>query len=180
MNATKSLLEGGKGLGNLDIIVNKKTIDGVALIQLETAIGAAIQCFKNSCAINVPRTRFLPVKSTNELLLVQSNLYTCVNGILTMNPARPFVEAPEIKLGEHMKKVGEYSRHLPVLPNLLELVSLTVCGDVSFGKAVTLKGTVIIVAPHGTRVHIPDNKELENVVVIGSSDDGKFTVVPHN
>ena len=43
-----------------DIIVNKKVADGVPVIQLETAIGAAIQCFKNSCAIEVPRTRFLP------------------------------------------------------------------------------------------------------------------------
>lgn len=46
----------------LDIIVNPKVADdGTAVIQLETAVGAAIKHFKNAHGINVPRSRFLPV-----------------------------------------------------------------------------------------------------------------------
>lgn len=46
----------------LDIIVNNKVADdGTPVIQLETAIGAAVKHFKNAHGINVPRSRFLPV-----------------------------------------------------------------------------------------------------------------------
>lgn len=46
----------------LDIIVNPKVADdGTPVIQLETAVGAAIKHFKNAHGINVPRSRFLPV-----------------------------------------------------------------------------------------------------------------------
>lgn len=49
---------------NLEIIVNNKVTDsGQAVIQLETAIGAAIKHFPNAIGVNVPRSRFLPVKS---------------------------------------------------------------------------------------------------------------------
>lgn len=46
----------------LDIIVNPKVADdGTAVVQLETAVGAAIKHFKNAHGVNVPRSRFLPV-----------------------------------------------------------------------------------------------------------------------
>lgn len=61
---------------NLEIIVNNKVTDkGQAIIQLETAIGAAIKHFDSAIGINVPRSRFLPVKSTGDLLLVKSKLF---------------------------------------------------------------------------------------------------------
>lgn len=52
--------------------------DGTPVIQLETAVGAAIKHFKNAHGINVPRSRFLPVKSCSDLLLITSDLYRCV------------------------------------------------------------------------------------------------------
>ena len=70
---------------NLEIIVNNKVTDsGEAVIQLETAIGAAIKHFKNAAGINVPRSRFLPVKSCSDLLLIKSGLYNLEHGVLTM------------------------------------------------------------------------------------------------
>ena len=45
---------------------------------------------------------------------------------------------------------------------------MTICGDVNFGRNVTLRGTVIIVANHGSRIDIPDNSVLENKVVSGN------------
>jgi UTP--glucose-1-phosphate uridylyltransferase len=92
---------------DLEIIVNNKTTDsGEKVIQLETAVGAAIKHFKNAHGINVPRTRFLPVKSTSDLFLVTSNLYSLVHGQLVVNPQRMFNNVPLIKLGEDFKKVN--------------------------------------------------------------------------
>ncbi len=53
-------------------------------------------------------------------------------------------------------------------PNILELDHLTVTGDVSFGREVELKGTVIIVANHGSRIDIPSGSVLDNKVVSGN------------
>jgi UTP--glucose-1-phosphate uridylyltransferase len=75
----------------LDIIVNNKVAEnGEAVIQLETAAGAAIQHFRNAHGVNVPRSRFLPVKSCSDLLLVTSDLYQLEHGRLVMNEARMF------------------------------------------------------------------------------------------
>ena len=56
--------------------------------------------------LNVPRSRFLPVKKTDDLLLVMSNLYTLQNGLLSMSPLRMFETTPLVKLGpNHFSKV---------------------------------------------------------------------------
>lgn len=57
--------------------------------------------------INVPRSRFLPVKKTSDLLLVMSNLYSLKNGSLVMSPQRMFPTTPLVKLGDnHFSKVS--------------------------------------------------------------------------
>ncbi|CAJ0845562.1 4521_t:CDS:2, partial [Entrophospora sp. SA101] len=125
---------------DLDVIYNSKTLEsGEKVIQLETAVGAAIKHFKNAHGINVPRSRFLPVKSTSDLFLVTSDLYSLHHGELVMNPKRLFQTVPLVKLG-----------------------------DVTFGSGVQLKGTVIIVANHGARIDIPSQAVLENKVVSGN------------
>ena len=79
---------------------------GVNVIQLETASGAAIQSFEGAQGINVPRRRFLPVKTTSDLLLVMSNLFTLNRGNLVMNPQRSFPSVPLVKLGTSFTKVS--------------------------------------------------------------------------
>lgn len=49
--------------------------------------------------LNVPRSRFLPVKKTDDLLLVMSNLYRLQQGTLIMSPLRMFETTPLVKLG---------------------------------------------------------------------------------
>lgn len=78
---------------------------GLNVIQLETAVGAAIKCFENALGINVPRSRFLPVKTTSDLLLVMSNLYSLEAGSLTMSEKREFPTTPHVKLGSSFTKV---------------------------------------------------------------------------
>lgn len=48
------------------------------------------------------------------------------------------------------------------IPHILEADHITINGDVVFGKNVTLRGTVIIVANEGNRIQIPDGSILEN------------------
>lgn len=95
---------------NMEIIVNNKTLDnGLRVIQLETAVGAAMKCFDGAIGINVPRSRFLPVKKTSDLLLVMSNLYSLRGGSLVMSPQRMFPTTPLVKLGDnHFSKVKQF------------------------------------------------------------------------
>jgi len=84
-----------------------------------------------------------------------------------MNPKRAFTSVPLVKLGDEFKKVSDFLRRFQNTPDLLELDHLTVSGDVTFGADVVLKGTVIIVANHGSRIDIPSGSNLENKVITG-------------
>eukprot|EP00735_Rhodelphis_limneticus_P000658 TRINITY_DN11178_c0_g1::TRINITY_DN11178_c0_g1_i1::g.6509::m.6509 TRINITY_DN11178_c0_g1::TRINITY_DN11178_c0_g1_i1::g.6509 ORF type:complete len:497 (-),score=140.64,sp/Q54YZ0/UGPA2_DICDI/57.06/0.0,UDPGP/PF01704.13/4.9e-176,DUF4301/PF14134.1/3.8e+02,DUF4301/PF14134.1/0.11,DltD_C/PF04914.7/0.15 TRINITY_DN11178_c0_g1_i1:108-1598(-) len=152
-----------------DIIVNQKEVNGYKVIQLETACGAAIEYFNNAMGVNVPRSRFLPVKSCSDLFLVQSDLYALKSGTLTVNPKRQFDSIPLVQLGDHFRKVSDYMSRIPYgAPSIIDLDHLTVSGDVVFGKGVQLRGTVIIVCNPGHHITIPDGAILENKVVTGN------------
>ncbi|KAL7404105.1 hypothetical protein ABVT39_009792 [Epinephelus coioides] len=158
-----------KNAMDLEIIVNPKTLDGgLNVIQLETAVGAAIKSFNNAMGVNVPRSRFLPVKTSSDLLLVMSNLYSLDAGSLTMSKKREFPTTPHVKLGSSFTKVQDFLTRFESIPDMLELDHLTVSGDVTFGKNVCLKGTVIIIANHGDRIDIPAGAMLENKIVSGN------------
>jgi len=158
-----------KNAMDLEIIVNPKTLEGgLNVIQLETAVGAAIKSFDNALGVNVPRSRFLPVKTSSDLLLVMSNLYSLDNGSLTMSKEREFPSTPHVKLGSSFTKVQQFLARFENIPDMLELDHLTVSGDVTFGKNVSLKGTVIIIANHGDRIDIPAGAMLENKIVSGN------------
>jgi hypothetical protein len=63
---------------SLDVTVHERLVSGSKTIQLETFAGGAMSCFNPNkiMACVVPRSRYLPVKSTSDLFLVQSNLYS--------------------------------------------------------------------------------------------------------
>lgn len=157
----------------LEIIPNAKSISvgkgesDVGVLQLETAVGAAIRHFKGAHGVNVPRRRFLPVKTCSDLMLVKSDLYSLAHGALEVSPGR-FGPAPLIKLGSHFKKVSDFQKRVPYIPKIVELDHLTVTGNVSLGKGVVLKGTVIIVCSDGQKIDIPNGSILENVVITGN------------
>jgi len=154
---------------HMEIIVNPKTLDnGLNVIQLETASGAAIKSFEGAIGVNVPRRRFLPVKTTSDLLIIMSNLYSLRTGYLEMNPMRSFPSVPLVKLGTSFKKVKDFLSRFSSIPDMLELDHLTVSGDVTFGNGITIKGTVIIIANHGERIDIPPGAILENKIVSGN------------
>ncbi|KAH6799360.1 UDP-glucose pyrophosphorylase 2 [Perilla frutescens var. frutescens] len=154
----------------MEIIPNPKEVDGIKVLQLETAAGAAIRFFDHAIGVNVPRSRFLPVKASSDLLLVQSDLYTLKDGYVTRNPARANPANPSIDLGPEFKKVADFLRRFKSIPSIIELDSLKVTGDVWFGAGITLKGKVTIAAKPGVKLEIPDGKVIANKDINGPED----------
>merc|ERR1719198_1721745 len=80
LEALKKAMSKFGGKLPLPVIKNGKTVDprdkkSTKVLQLETAMGAAIECFDGAQAILIPRTRFAPVKTTNDLLALASDAY---------------------------------------------------------------------------------------------------------
>ncbi|KAH3680468.1 hypothetical protein WICMUC_000308 [Wickerhamomyces mucosus] len=176
LKAIKRLIE-SNGIES-EIIPNAKSITNklgqeVNVLQLETAVGAAIRHFENAHGVVVPRSRFLPVKTCSDLLIVKSDLFYLEHGALRLDPSR-FGANPLIKLGSHFKKVSNFNQRIPHIPKILELDHLTITGNVNLGKGVVLKGTVIIVCQDGQRIDIPNGSVLENVVITGN-----LTILEH-
>ncbi len=153
-----------QGRLDLEVIVNRKQVRGIPVVQLETAVGSALECFPGSVGLTVSRDRFLPVKKIDDLLLIQSDLFVDKNGMLGRNPARTLPGLPSIRMGETFSSMHDYTERVPVIPRMLELQSLEIQGDVRFEGEVTLKGEVRLIALHQPLV-IPKGAVLENHIV---------------
>jgi len=166
LSAIKRLMESSSM--HMEIIENKKSMGGVSVIQLEQAVGAAIKNFTGAIGVNVPRSRFLPVKLSQDLMLVMSDLFRMTAGTLSLSKARVFRTLPLVKLGPNFKKVDDFLSRFTTIPQIVDLDHLTVSGDVTFGRGVVLKGTVIIIANEGETINIPPCALLENKIVTGN------------
>ena len=132
----------------LPLIRNVKTVDprdpdSPEVFQIETAMGAAIEVFDGAQAICVPRSRFLPVKTTNELLLVRSDVYQVGDDAGLHAVVDP---TPVISLDEAIyKKIDAFEARFPAgAPSLREARALTVHGDWTFEADVTVVGAVTL------------------------------------
>lgn len=131
----------------LPLIRNEKTVDPTdptspKVIQVESAMGAAIEVFEGATAICVGRDRFLPVKTTNELLLLRSDVYALeANGSLLAT-----VEAaPEVQLtSDYYKTVAAFDERIPAAPSLRNATRLKVDGDWRFAPDVIVEGDVVL------------------------------------
>jgi UDP-N-acetylglucosamine pyrophosphorylase len=145
LDLLKAQLEADAGVLPLPMIRNSKTVDprdpsSPAVIQLETAMGAAIECFPGAAAIEVPRSRFAPVKSTSDLLGLRSDAYEVLaDGQVRLAPERAGIP-PVIRLSDDYKLVDQITA-LGV-PGLLQCRSLAVSGPVHFAAGVVLEGDV--------------------------------------
>ncbi len=148
--ALAALLDRHHGFLPLDTIVNRKTVDprdphSPAVVQLETAMGAAISVFDRAIAVRVPRRRFSPVKNTDDLLGVRSDAFELTNdGRIMLATSR--IAPPTIRLDPHYFKLLEaFDQRFPAgPPSLVGCDSLRVDGDVSFGRGVVIEGEVAI------------------------------------
>jgi len=152
------------GVLGLPLIRNVKTADPTdpsspEVIQLETAMGAAIEVFEHAQAIEVDRSRFLPVKTTSDLLALRADVYE-----LTDDAQVRLVEgrerAPYVELDKVYKLIDDFDGRFPHgSPSLRRADSLRVDGDWTFGKGVTAVGDVVIDA-EGSPGTIPDGSVL--------------------
>jgi UTP--glucose-1-phosphate uridylyltransferase len=156
----RTLSERGGVLG-LPMIVNHKTVDpsdpaSPPVVQLETAMGAAIGVFEGAGALRVPRSRFTPVKTTSDLLVVRSDAYR-LGDDWTVSTARE--RPPVVELDpDYFKLMGDFEpRFADGPPSLLEAERLEVSGDVTFGANVVVRGAVKVEGPR----RIADGEVLE-------------------
>lgn len=145
-------LDKNGGLLPLPVIKNKKTVDprdkkSPAVYQLETAMGAAIECFDEASAIIVPRSRFAPVKTTSDLFALRSDAYEITSqGLASLVPERNGVP-PEIRLDDdHYKLVDQLSAAIADgVPSLVKCHRLEVRGPVQFSTENLFEGDVTLV-----------------------------------
>lgn len=151
-----------EGVLGLPMIRNVKNVDpsdadSPEVIQVETAMGAAIEVFSGATAIAVGRERFLPVKTTNELLLLRSDVYEIGSDGRISQQVQP---APLIELSKRYKKIGDFDDRFPDGPPSLERAqSLAVKGDWTFGEGVSVVGAVELPDTGGAE-KVADGQEL--------------------
>ena len=158
LDVLKEKLAEGGGVLPLPMIKNRKTVDprdknSTPVIQLEVAMGAAIECFEGAQAIEVPRSRFAPVKSTADLFALRSDAYSVgEDGRVELIAAR-HGEPPVVKLDDSYKLVDAIES-LGV-PSLAGCEEVKIDGPVRFAEGVILKGKVAFSAPAGEVRTVP-------------------------
>mmetsp|Transcript_20076 Transcript_20076/g.45731 ORF Transcript_20076/g.45731 Transcript_20076/m.45731 type:complete len:468 (+) Transcript_20076:91-1494(+) len=153
LKALKDQFERNGGSLPLPVMKNSKTVDprdkaSTKVLQLETAMGAAIQCFEGATAIVVPRTRFAPVKTTADLLALRSDAYVLTEDYRIELAQERNGVPPNIKLDTRYKFVDALEELAPYgAPSLYQCKKLVIEGEVSFAASVVIKGEVTIIGP---------------------------------
>ncbi len=148
LDALRDFLAANNGVLPLPVICNSKTVDprdasSPKVYQLEVAMGAAIQCFPGARAVCVPRSRFFPVKTCSDLLLLRSDAVQIdETGRMSLAPECGGV-APIVQLDSKLYKLVDSLDALGV-PSLKHVKKLTVTGPYSFAPGEALAGEVTV------------------------------------
>ncbi len=148
----KQILDRQQGVLGLPLIRNEKPVDPTQpatrrVYQIETAMGHAIALFPDAQAVQVTRSRFLPVKSTNDLLALWSDAYVLNDDYtITLNPARQVEQALLIDLDKNYYGLFEQLKaHFPyAVPSLVHCNQLSVKGDIYFDGELVFEGDVAL------------------------------------
>lgn len=160
----------------LPMILNPKTVDprnesSPPVFQIETAMGAAISLFDDTTAVRVPRSRFFPVKSCNDLLALRSDCYVLVEKCnLRINPKRVSTSnADTIKIRLDPNFYGKIDllqeRFKEGLPSMVNCESLSIEGDVYFEGNVTIKDNVSIKNSHDSPAVIKKDTVIDQDLI---------------
>ena len=163
LQALRDVLSGA-GVIDLPMIVNRKTVDpgdkgSTPVIQLETAMGAAIGVFDGARPVRVPRRRFSPVKTTEDLLALRSDAYVLADDARVVLDDSRDGTPPVVDLDDdYYKKLADFDERFPEgAPSLVECERISVEGDVRFGRGVVARGRVKVEGP----AEIEDGAVLE-------------------
>ncbi|HWP64875.1 MAG TPA: UTP--glucose-1-phosphate uridylyltransferase [Candidatus Limnocylindria bacterium] len=145
------LLEERRGILGLSMIVNEKPIDphdpsSPRVIQLETAMGAAIGVFPGARVLHVPRGRLVPVKTTSDLLALWSDAYELADDFrVVVSPRRRAGDLVVDLDPAYYREVDDLTARFPDgPPSLVGCHRFVVRGDVRFGGGVVAEGDVTI------------------------------------
>ena len=162
LRAMRDELDRRDGVLGLAMIKNAKTVDpgdpdSPEVIQIESAMGAAIEVFDGARTIEVERDRFVPVKTTDDLLVMRSDCYRLDDdAVLQQVPD----EVPYVELGPAYKLVADFEERFPAgPPSLREATSLRVRGDWVFGAGVTVVGEAVV-GEDGSSGRVEDGARL--------------------
>ena len=151
LDRLKETMDANGGFIPLPMIMNKKTVDpkddnSQKVVQLETAMGAAIECFKGATAIVVPRTRFAPVKKCSDLLLLRSDAYILENNIPVLNPECGGNACIMELDSKKFKLVGDLEEYTAGgIPSLVKCRKLEIKGMVRMTRKTRFVGDVSVV-----------------------------------
>ncbi len=168
LQALADTLDRRGGILPLPMIANRKTVDpsdrsSPGVIQVETAMGSAIGVFEGARALRVPRSRFAPVKTTNDLLAVRSDAYLLTEEAhVTLAPERDD-GAPLVDLDSGFYKLlPDFEARFPAgAPSLLECDRFSVAGDVLFGRDVVVRGSAAVENAGEEQLRVADGTVLE-------------------
>eukprot|EP00792_Barthelona_sp_PAP020_P005178 TRINITY_DN253_c0_g1_i1.p1 TRINITY_DN253_c0_g1~~TRINITY_DN253_c0_g1_i1.p1 ORF type:complete len:467 (+),score=148.16 TRINITY_DN253_c0_g1_i1:48-1403(+) len=150
VDETMNLLQYYEGEIPLTVIKNNKKYKNQPVLQLEQAMGDMVQFFSNVVLFNVPRTRFVPVKKTSDLLLVRSNLFTILNGEFMRNKEADHWKnnqvPPLIRFGPEFKELESFEKSFEKIPDLCKCCSFTICGKVQIKEKLDIVGDVVVIA----------------------------------
>ena len=161
LRALRDLQAADQAAPDLPLIVNRKTVDprdpaSTPVIQLESAMGAAIGSIPGARAVHVPRSRFAPVKTTDDLLVVRSDAYELTSD----GRMKPSFDGPGpvVTLDKDLYKLlpGFEQRFPAGPPSLRRCRRFQVDGDVTFGAGVVAVGDVRVAGPR----HVRDGEVL--------------------
>jgi UTP--glucose-1-phosphate uridylyltransferase len=159
LRALKAQLDETGGVLELPLIINRKTVDprdsdSPAVLQLESAMGAAIGSFEGAELLCVPRTRFVPVKTTDDLLVLRSDVYTLSEDMVVAPRPERAHDLPYVELdSKFYKLLDDFEQRFPEgPPSLRDAERLVVHGDVTFGAGVRVRGAVELEAPEPMRI----------------------------
>jgi UDP-N-acetylglucosamine pyrophosphorylase len=167
LDLLKEQLAADSGVLPLPMIRNNKTVDprdkkSPAVIQLEIAMGAAIECFQGSAALDVPRSRFAPVKTTADLLALRSDAYEVLDDGQVRLAAERHGVPPNIVLSDDYKLVDQLE---PLgVPSLIKCVSLKISGPVHFADGVVIEGEVEVRNAAGDRRILPAGHYRDQII----------------
>lgn len=172
----RDALDAADGALPLPLIRNKKTVDprdknSPEVYQLETAMGAAIECFHGACAVDVPRSRFAPVKTTADLLTLRSDAYDIrADGTAALVPELNGIP-PHVELDHHYKLVEGLEAALAGgVPSLKGCRNVRVKGEVLFNSGVILEGDVTVENPTHHRLPVPAGIHRDTHLILPELD----------
>ncbi len=171
LDALKEHMMNSGGILELPIIRNRKTVDptdinSLPVYQLEVAMGTAIQCFQDSVALNVPRSRFAPVKTSEDLFALQSDAYSMTDDFRIQLVPERHGTPPIISLDDSFYARADQLNLATQLgvPSLLNCKNLQVEGPVAFNKGTIFQGSVVVRNSSTQMKDLPSGKYHDEII----------------